>query len=153
MIAQHALLASTNCTRPTHGTANLHYYVGIINMKQANGVVKRALGCDLPRILLIHMKMVVGSQKMALNIGGGAKKEFGEQAKSGPCRDPAIPARGVADAEPITDDLWLDLDVPKVYDMALQEVDTFGVMCNLRRVATKEENGEDQVPPNSQDKF
>lgn len=33
-----------------------------------------------------------------------AKKELGERAKAGPCRDPATPASGIADAGPITDD-------------------------------------------------
>ena len=40
-----------------------------------------------------------------------AKKQLGLKAAAGPCRDPAIPAAGVADGDPITDDLSLDREV------------------------------------------
>ena len=57
-----------------------------------------------------------------------SKKEVAEHAKAGPCRDFATPAGGSAASAPITDDdLGLDVDVPVIYDRALQEDETFGV--------------------------
>ena len=61
-----------------------------------------------------------------------AKKQQGERARAGPVRDPAIPAGGVADISPVTDDdLGLDLDVPTEYDEALREDETLGILCLL----------------------
>ena len=63
------------------------------------------------------------------------EKQPGEKAKAGPIRDPATPAAGVADGNPITDDIDLDVDVDGV-------VSAFGgVICTPGedRVATEEE--------------
>ena len=52
-------------------------------------------------------RCVDGGLEVARRVG----KQLGEQAKVGPCRDPAIPAAGVVDGDPIIDDIDLGADV------------------------------------------
>ena len=63
------------------------------------------------------------------------KKQFGERVAAGLCRDPAIPAAGVVDVGPVTDDdLALDDDVAPG-DRVVPEDETPGVG---NRVVTKD---------------
>ena len=76
------------------------------------------------------------------------KKQFGQQAGAGFVRDFAIPAVGVADGDPITDDIDLDAEVGGVISAlgggaisALQ-----GSVSGGRRVVAKEEREEVLFP-------
>ena len=83
-----------------------------------------------------------------LEVARRAKKQVGQRAGAGPCRDPAIPASGVADGAPITDDLGLEPDVPAVDDEAAPEEEPFGILKGPGRAVTKEEQGGDlEAPP------
>ena len=86
------------------------------------------------------------------------KKQFGVRAKAGPVRDPAIPAAGEADRDPIIDNLDLDADVGAVSapgvistpvpdairapDEVVTEEETLGIMRGDARAVTKEEGGD-----------
>ena len=78
------------------------------------------------------------------------KKELGQKVQAVPCRDLAIPAAGIADGGPITDDVDLDLGVDgaisapgavsaPVGDQAIIDEDAFGMLRFGNSVATKEE--------------
>ena len=79
------------------------------------------------------------------------KQQLGVRAGAGPARDPMIPAAGVADTRPVTDDdLELDIDVPSKYednsrsidvdDRVAIEEETIGILGALgRQAVTKEE--------------
>ena len=75
------------------------------------------------------------------------KKQSGQRAGAGPCRNPAIQVSGAADGAPTTDDLDLDIDVQAIYDEGIPEEEPFGIFKGAGRSATKEENGGDIDPP------
>ena len=63
-----------------------------------------------------------------------------------------MPPGGVADVPPITNDaLDLDIDVPTIYDEALKQTETPGILRGFGRAVTKEEGGGNTLryPPNS----
>ena len=76
----------------------------------------------------------------------GPKRQFGFQAVAGPIRYFAIPAAGVADGDPFTDDLVLDEDVGDE-DIGAVSAPSAGARVN---VVTKEERCEG-TPPISTD--
>lgn len=69
------------------------------------------------------------------------KKQFGQRAGAGPCRDPPIPVSGAADGAYITDDLGLDIDVPTTCDEAIPQEESLGTFGCLGRAVTKDDKG------------
>ena len=89
------------------------------------------------------------------------KKQLGQQAKAGPCRDLAILAAGVVDGDPIIDDFDLDGDFPggafsapgggaiiaPQEDRVITGDEAFGALRGDSGAVTKEE-GEGHTPQN-----
>ena len=62
---------------------------------------------DLDHALAVGCRYADGGKEVARSV----KKQQGQTAGVGPARGPAIPAAGVADRDPITDDIEFDADV------------------------------------------
>ena len=85
------------------------------------------------------------------------KIELGERAKSGPVRDPAIPAAGVRESEPVTTDLNLDGDVQTNDNVIVRDTDDvvhdedepLGILGTIGRGAVTKEERRSEVPTNS----
>ena len=129
---------------------NHHCYVSITGLHLRIGHAGHAWGAKLaedPRHTLEDScRYVYGEDEVYRR----NKEELGQRTKAGPCRDPAIPAVGVADGNPIIDDLGLDIDVDDaisalgvmttpVDDRVATGEETLGIMRGGVFVVTKEE--------------
>ena len=76
-----------------------------------------------------------------LEVARRTKKQVGQRAGAGPCRDPAIPASGAVDGASATDDLGLGIDGLTAYDEAIPAEASLGIFKACGRVAVKEEKG------------